>query len=311
MQRQAWHILSGGEICKKLSVEPEKGLSDREVTRRLMEFGHNSLIIKKGVNPVFLFLGQFKDFMVLVLMVATLISGLLGEIADAVTILAIILVNAVLGFIQEYRAEKSMESLRSLTAPEAVVLRNNTVMKIPAAELVPGDIVMVEAGDRVPADIRWLKTTSLRVEESALTGESQAVAKNSQPLLDEYVPIADRKNMGFMGTVAVNGRGTGIVIATGMNTEMGIIAGMMQESKKKKRRAAQAGPAGKMAGHNQCCCLYRRCHNRDFAGRKLNEDVFCRRFSGGCSHTGRPAGHRYRGLGCRCSAHGKTPCDYP
>ncbi|NLO98378.1 MAG: calcium-transporting P-type ATPase, PMR1-type [Peptococcaceae bacterium] len=245
MQRRAWHILSGGEICNILNVDPERGLTDKEANRRLIEFGHNSLIVKKGVNPVFLFLNQFKDFMVLVLMVATLISGLLGEVADALTILAIILLNAILGFIQEFKAEKSIESLRSLTAPEATVLRNKTVIKIPAAELVPGDIVMLEAGDRIPADIRWLKTNGLRVEESALTGESQPVAKNNQPMLDEYTPIADRKNMGYMGTIVVNGRGIGVVIATGMNTEMGVIADMIQDIKQDEtplqRRLAQLG----------------------------------------------------------------------
>ena len=229
MRPQVWHILSGAEICDKLRVNPEKGLSDKEVNRRLVEFGHNSLAVKKGVNPVFLFLGQFKDFMVMVLMVATLISGLLGEIADAITILAIILLNAILGFVQEYKAERSMESLRSLTAPEATVLRNGIGVKIPASELVPGDIIMLETGDRIPADIRWVKTTNIRIEESALTGESQPVAKISEPMIDEYIPIADRKNMGYMGTVVVNGRGIGVVTATGMATEMGIIADMMQE----------------------------------------------------------------------------------
>ncbi len=229
MQRQGWHILSGGEICDKLRVNPEKGLSDKEVNRRLVEYGHNSLAVKKGVNPVFLFLGQFKDFMVMVLMIATLISGLLGEIADAVTILAIILLNAILGFVQEYKAEKSMESLRSLTAPEATVLRNGMGLKIPASDLVPGDVVMLETGDRIPADIRWIKTTNIRVEESALTGESQAVAKISEPMMDQYTPMADRKNMSYMGTVVVNGRGIGVVTGTGMATEMGIIADMMQD----------------------------------------------------------------------------------
>lgn len=245
MQRQIWHILTGGDICRGLNVDPEKGLSDMEANRRLVEFGHNTLAVKKGVNPVFLFLGQFKDFMVIVLMVATLISGLLGEIADAVTILAIILLNAILGFVQEYKAERSMESLRSLAAPEATVRRNGSSIKIPASGLVPGDIVMIEAGDRIPADIRWLKTFNVRVEESALTGESQPVTKTDRVLTDEYTPIAERKNMGFMGTVMVNGRGIGIVIATGMDTEMGVIAGMIQEAKEEEtplqRRLAQLG----------------------------------------------------------------------
>ncbi|UWG96084.1 calcium-transporting P-type ATPase, PMR1-type [Dehalobacter sp. DCM] len=245
MQRQIWHIMTDVEICKGFRVEPGKGLSDKEVTRRLAEFGKNTLSIKKGINPVFLFLGQFKDFMVMVLMVATLISGLLGEIADAVTILAIVFVNAILGFIQEYRAERSMEALRSLAAPEAMVLRNNTTVRVPASELVPGDIVMLDAGDRIPADIRWLKTTNIRVEESALTGESQPTAKVDHPLLDEYLPIADRKNMGYMGTIVVNGRGLGVVVATGMDTEMGVIAGMIQEVQDEEtplqKRLAQLG----------------------------------------------------------------------
>lgn len=230
MKRQIWHVLEQEDVCLELEVDPEKGLSEREASRRLAEYGPNSLEVRRGVNPVFLFLGQFKDFMVIVLMVATLISGLLGEIADAVTILAIILINAVLGFIQEYKAEKSMAALRSLAAPEALVIRNRIKMKIPASELVPGDILFIEAGDRVPADIRWLATSNLRVEESALTGESQPSAKISRPLPDEYIPVADRKNLSFMGTVAVNGRGTGIVLATGMSTEMGIIAGMIQDA---------------------------------------------------------------------------------
>lgn len=245
MQRQIWHIMTGTEVGRGYQVDPEKGLADKEVNRRLAQYGKNTLAVKKGVNPVFLFLGQFKDFMVIVLMVATLISGLLGEIADAITILAIVFINAVLGFIQEYRAERSMEALRSLAAPEAMVLRNNTTMRVPASELVPGDIVMLDAGDRIPADIRWLKTTNIRVEESALTGESQPTAKVDHPLMDEYLPIADRKNMSYMGTVVVNGRGSGIVVATGMDTEMGVIAGMIQDVKDEEtplqKRLSQLG----------------------------------------------------------------------
>ncbi|MFA6808028.1 MAG: calcium-translocating P-type ATPase, SERCA-type [Eubacteriales bacterium] len=245
MQRQIWHILSGEEICRELKVNPDKGLGEREVERRLSKYGYNTLKVKKGVNPVFLFLGQFKDFMVVVLMVATLISGLLGEIADAITILAIILLNAILGFVQEFKAERSMESLRSLTAPEALVFRDGNEMRIPAAELVIGDIVLLDAGDRIPADIRWLRTSNIQVEEAALTGESQSVSKSANPLFDEYVTIADKKNMGFMGTVVVNGRGEGIVTATGMYTEMGVIAEMIQsvvdEETPLQKRLAQLG----------------------------------------------------------------------
>ncbi|MHB8124253.1 MAG: calcium-transporting P-type ATPase, PMR1-type [Desulfitobacteriaceae bacterium] len=229
MRQRAWHVLPWLEVAKVLEVHPEKGLGLREVKRRLTEVGRNVLTVKKQINPVFLFLGQFKDFMVLVLLAATVVSGLLGEIADAVTIMAILIINAILGFIQEYRAERSMESLRSLTAPEARVLREGVEERIPAADLVPGDIVLVEAGDRIPADLRWIQAVNLGVEESALTGESQAVTKTIAPISDELTPMADRRNIGYMGTVVVNGKGAGVVIATGMTTEMGVIAEMIQD----------------------------------------------------------------------------------
>jgi P-type Ca2+ transporter type 2C len=245
MRQQSWHVLPWLEVAKALEVHPGKGLSLREVNRRLGEVGKNILETKKGVHPVFLFLGQFKDFMVLVLLAATIVSALLGEIADAVTIMAILIVNAILGFIQEYRAERSIESLKSLTAPEARVLRDGMESRIPAADLVPGDIVLLDAGDRIPADIRWIKAVNVEVEESALTGESHPVQKRIAPLTDELTPMADRVNMGYMGTVVVNGRGAGVVVATGMDTEMGIIAGMIQSVEEEEtplqKRLAQLG----------------------------------------------------------------------
>ena len=245
MRQRAWHVLPWPEVARILAVHPGKGLSLKEVNRRLNEFGRNVLAGKKGVHPVFLFLGQFRDFMVLVLLAATVVSGLLGEIADAVTIMAILIINAILGFIQEYRAERSMESLRSLTAPEARVLRDGEEKRIPAAELVPGDIVLLEAGDRIPADVRWLQAVNLEVEEAALTGESHPVRKTISPLTEELTPMADRQNMGYMGTIAVNGRGAGVVVATGMETEMGVIADMIQsvedEETPLQKRLAQLG----------------------------------------------------------------------
>lgn len=245
MRQQAWHVLPWIDVAKAFEVHPGKGLSLKEVNQRLTEFGQNMLRTKKGTHPVFVFLGQFKDFMVLVLLAATIVSGVLGEVADAITIMAILIVNAVLGFIQEYRAEKSMDSLKSLTAPEARVLRDGVEVRIPAAELVPGDIVLLEAGDRIPADIRWIQAVNIEVEESALTGESHPVAKSVLALTDELTPMADRVNMGYMGTIVVNGRGAGVVVATGMDTEMGIIAGMIQsvedEETPLQKRLAQLG----------------------------------------------------------------------
>ncbi|WP_407307531.1 calcium-transporting P-type ATPase, PMR1-type [Desulfosporosinus sp. SB140] len=245
MRQQAWHVLPWLDVAKVLDVHPGKGLGVKEVHRRLQEVGRNVLAAKKGVHPVFLFLGQFKDFMVLVLLAATVVSGLLGEIADAITILTILIVNAILGFVQEFRAERSMESLRSLTAPEARVLREGLEQRIPAAEVVPGDIVLLEAGDRIPADVRWIQAVNIQVEESALTGESHPVGKNISPLVDELTPMADRRNMGYMGTSIVNGRGAGVVVATGMDTEMGVIAGMIQSVEEEEtplqKRLAELG----------------------------------------------------------------------
>ena len=245
MRQQAWHVLPWLDVAKVLDVHPGKGLSVKEVHRRLVEVGKNVLAVKKGVHPVFLFLGQFKDFMVIVLMAATVVSGLLGEIADAVTILAILMLNAILGFVQEYRAERSMESLRSLTAPEARVVREGIEQRIPAADLVPGDIVLVETGDRIPADIRWIQAVNVQVEESALTGESHPVTKSIVSMEEELTPMADRNNMGYMGTSVVNGRGAGVVVATGMDTEMGVIAGMLQsvedEETPLQKRLAELG----------------------------------------------------------------------
>src|SRR5680860_1275935 len=167
MRQQAWHVLPWLDVAKVLDVHPGKGLGVKEVQRRLLEVGKNVLAVKKRAHPVFLFLGQFKDFMVLVLLAATVVSGLLGEIADAVTILAILIINAILGFVQEYRAERSMESLWALTAPEARFLRDGIEIRIPAADVVPGDIVLMEAGDRIPADVRWIQAVNMQVEESA------------------------------------------------------------------------------------------------------------------------------------------------
>ncbi|MCL1853482.1 MAG: cation-translocating P-type ATPase [Peptococcaceae bacterium] len=245
VQNPIWHISGSENVCSLLDVQPEYGLDEYEVTHRLLEVGHNVLVEKKRINPAFMFFSQFKDFMVMVLVGATLVSGLLGEIADAVTILAIIFLNAVLGFIQEFRAEKSMESLRSMTAPEALVRREKHELRVPAVELVPGDIVLVEAGDRIPADIRWLHTINVKVEESALTGESIPVEKHERVLEDEYLPLGDRKNLGYMGTVVVHGRGSGVVVETGMDTEMGTIAGMLQQVQEEEtplqRRLAELG----------------------------------------------------------------------
>lgn len=245
MEQKQWHQFSGEELLEKFAVKAEDGLHEEEVERRRQEHGWNELSEAKRISPFVLFLNQFKDFMMLVLMGATLVSGILGEYLDAITIIAIIVLNGVLGFIQEFRAERSLRALKQLSAPHANVLRQGVVRSVFVKELVPGDIVVVESGDRIPADIHWLKTNSLDAEESALTGESHPVGKHSKALYEKDVALGDQKNLGFMGTMITRGSGTGIVIRTGMDTEMGKIADLIQSTEEQEtplqRRLEQLG----------------------------------------------------------------------
>lgn len=226
-----WHQMSAQSVEHALATDREQGLSEQEAARRLEEAGLNQLEEGEKISAFALLLGQFKDFMVMVLVVATLISGLLGEYTDAITIMAIIVLNACLGFIQEYRAEKSLQALKKLTAPVAHVIRHGELLQLPANQLVPGDIVYIEEGDRVPADLRLFETKGLYIEESALTGESHPVLKEETVLpADEEVGLGDQLNMAFMGTLVTRGSGQGIVVATGMNTQMGQIAALISST---------------------------------------------------------------------------------
>ncbi|MDB5053745.1 MAG: yloB [Bacilli bacterium] len=226
-QKQEYQ-LSVEETLQAQQTLPTQGLLWVEATKRRGLVGANELTEGKTIAPFILFLNQFKDFMVLVLMGATLISGLLGEYLDAITIVAIIVMNGVLGFVQEFRAERSLKALKALSAPSAKVIREGEVTQIPAKELVPGDLIALESGDRIPADIRWIKANNVYVEESALTGESFAVSKHTDSIPADQIPLGDQKNLGFMGTMMTRGTGTGIVVRTAMDTEMGKIAGLIQ-----------------------------------------------------------------------------------
>ncbi|WP_245954570.1 calcium-translocating P-type ATPase, SERCA-type [Paenibacillus flagellatus] len=230
MEQNKWYQMETEETARVLNVVPARGLSWEEAKERRSRHGDNELTEKRNVSLIALFLNQFKDFMVLVLMAATLVSGLLGEYLDAITIVAIIVMNGILGFIQEFRAERSLRALKELSAPSAKVLRDGTLAQIPAKELVPGDVVLIESGDRIPADVRWIETNSLYVEESALTGESVPVGKHTEALGGGDVPLGDQKNVGFMGTMATRGTAKGIVVRTGMDTEMGKIADLIQNT---------------------------------------------------------------------------------
>jgi Ca2+-transporting ATPase len=232
-QTTKWHVRTAEEVFAFLRSGPE-GLSGQEAGKRLEEHGPNLLTEKKKRSPFALFLDQFKDFMILVLIAAAVVSGLIGEATDAIAIVVIVSLNAVIGFVQEYRAEKAMAALKRMAAPEATVLRDGMPEKIEARLLVPGDVVIAEQGDVVPADMRVVESARLKTDEAALTGESAAVEKQHAALHDEALPLGDRRNMAYKGTIVSYGRGRGIVVATGMETEIGKIASMLQKEEEVK-----------------------------------------------------------------------------
>jgi P-type Ca2+ transporter type 2C len=225
-----WYQLPQDEIEAILNSRLEEGLSKNEQERRLKLDGPNQLEEGKKQPAILMFLAQFKDFMVLVLLAATLLSGFLGEYLDAIAIILIVLMNGILGFIQERKAEKSLASLKELSAPTAQVLREGKWVSIAAKEVVTGDVVKIKSGDRVGADIRLLKTSGLQIEESALTGESVPAQKHNNLLKADELALGDQENMAFMGTMVTRGTGQGIVVATGMKTEMGKIAHLIQSA---------------------------------------------------------------------------------
>ena len=230
MQKLPWSQLPFLEISNYLKVNPETGLSAKDVSQRLKEKGPNVLTQKEKTSLLVLFLFQFKDFMVLVLLGATLVSAALGEYTDAAVIIGIVMLNALLGFMQEFRAEQSLEALRDLTAPTAKAIRGGTRQQIPAEKLVPGDVVVIEAGDRIPADIRLGEVHQFTVNEASLTGESEPVEKTAAELSSDINTLGDQVNMTFMGTMAVGGHAKGIVVETGMDTQMGRVAHLLQDA---------------------------------------------------------------------------------
>ncbi|HRI56230.1 MAG TPA: cation-translocating P-type ATPase [Anaerolineae bacterium] len=226
-EQVAWHSLDTAAALSRLAVA-ETGLSSAEVARRTEQYGLNEL--KEKPRPTFLQLviGQLNNFIVILLIIASIISALLGDWFEAAVIMLIVVLNAILGVVQESRAEEALAALKKMAAPESQVLRDGKHLSVPARQLVPGDIVFLEAGNFIPADIRLIEAVNLRVEEAALTGESVPVQKNETLLLPEAAGLGDRKNMAFMGTVVNYGRGRGVVVATGMQTQLGLIADMLQ-----------------------------------------------------------------------------------
>jgi P-type Ca2+ transporter type 2C len=226
VESRKWHQLDTPEILHLLRTS-EGGLNPEEARHRLSIYGRNSIELKERHPPFRILLGQFANFMILVLIAAAIVSGIIGDIKDTVVIAAIVVLNGIIGFIQEYRAERALEALQKMATPTANVIRNGSGTSIPAAEIVPGDILVLEAGGIVPADLRLIESVQLRTDEAALTGESQPVEKAILPLQEENLPLADRSNMAYTGTFVRHGRGRGVAVATGIETEFGRIATML------------------------------------------------------------------------------------
>src|SRR3990172_6645619 len=254
-----WHQKGINDVIGDLNTSPQ-GLSSEEAKKLLYEYGPNELKEVKKKTPMGIFLDQFKDFMIMVLIAAAVIAGIMGEAADTVAIVVIVVVNSVIGFVQEYRAEKAMEALKQMAAPAAAVLRDGATVLIPTSSVVPGDIVLLEAGRVIPADLRILESAQLKIEEAALTGESVPVEKSISPLHDEMIPLGDRKNMAYKGTMVSYGRGRGVAVATGMETELGRIAAMLMSEEEVKtplqRRLSIVGRRLAIAAISICAIVF-------------------------------------------------------
>ncbi|MCX0392558.1 cation-translocating P-type ATPase, partial [Clostridium perfringens] len=224
-----WYKKSKNEILQELDVDEKNGLSSTEALRRLEKYGKNKLETKKKKTLFKQFLSQLKDVMIYILIIAAIISAFLGEISDALIILLVIIINAVIGVIQESKAEKALDALKELSTPKALVKRDGSLKEILSEDIVPGDIVIIDAGRYIPGDLRLIDTANLKIEESAFTGESVPSEKDASFLPDKEIPIGDQNNMAFMSTLATYGRGVGVVVGTGMNTEIGKIAKMIEQ----------------------------------------------------------------------------------
>jgi len=225
-----WHTLTSDEVAQLLESNPQSGLSQVDVMKRLERFGSNALQEKRARSPWRMLLDQFTDFMIIVLIAAAIISGVVGDLGDTIAIVVIVILNAAIGFVQEYRAERAMSALKRMAEASAHVVRNGHALIIAASELVPGDVVLLEVGNVVPADLRIIEAARFKIDESALTGESVAVEKQTRKLDTANMPLGDKTCLAYKGTIVTYGRARGLVVATGMESELGKIATLLDES---------------------------------------------------------------------------------
>ncbi|WP_226990173.1 calcium-translocating P-type ATPase, SERCA-type [Caldanaerobacter subterraneus] len=234
MPMERYWAMTAEKVVEKLKTDCEKGLSDEEAIRRLTEYGENSLEEEKIKSPLRMVIEQFKDYLVIILIIASVISFFLKEAIDGILILAIVILNALIGTLQEYKAEKSITALKKLSQPFTKVIREGKLKEVNVTDIVVGDVVVIGSGDVIPADGRLIEAKNLRIDEAPLTGESVPAEKTEKELEDKEIPLGDRKNMVYMGTNVVYGRGKFIITATGMNTEIGKIASLIRSEKEVK-----------------------------------------------------------------------------
>lgn len=230
-----WHTMSVDDVKRKLRTNLEFGLTESEVQKRRITYGENKLAEKKKNSLLMRFIMQFNDFMIIILLIAAIISAIVsysdasGDYIDSIIIIAIVVFNAIMGLIQESKAEKSLEALKKMSAPTATVKRDGKIINVASIDLVPGDLLLLEAGNFVPADCRLINSFNLKIEESSLTGETVPVLKNANIILDKNIPVADMINMAFSTTIVINGHAEAIVTNTAMDTKVGKIAKMIIE----------------------------------------------------------------------------------
>jgi len=260
VSKHPWHTLSAAETAQRLESDLQSGLSANDAAKRLAHFGANELEEKRAHSPWRMLLDQFSDFMIIVLIVAAIISGIVGDLGDTIAIVVIVILNAVIGFIQEYRAERAMAALKRMAQANAQVLRDGQAEIVHASALVPGDVVLLEAGNVVPADLRIAETARLKIDESALTGESVAVEKQTQALDIAEAPLGDKLCLAYKGTIVTYGRARGLVVATGMHSELGKIATLLNESGESKtpmqKRLAHLGKRLAIAALAICVLVF-------------------------------------------------------
>lgn len=267
-----WFNKSISAVLKELEVNSSTGLSENEVIQRREKYGLNELVTKKPKSLLRIFFSQLNNIMIYILIVAALISGFIGEISDAVIIAIVVLINAIVGVVQESKAEKALDALKKLSTPKALVKRDGTLHEIPSQEIVPGDVVIIDAGRYIPCDLRLIETANLQIEESALTGESVPDDKQAELLIEtEDTPLGDQENMAFMSTLATYGRGIGIAVATGMDTQIGKIATLLEESEEGQtplqKKIAELGKILGFAAIGICALMF-------LVGVLQNRDLF-------------------------------------